>query len=150
MQQDYWHMIEPFWEAINVDEDGEAYLVSVADIPTALVHLHAAHLAQSEICNGGFAQFFQNYGGVLAPEAAAGFAVMGMTSTSKILAEASQMLGTPYPRDWRTRHTQLDAIPVEKFDRFDSQFYDLIETEADGFQCAANRFAQKLRQQGPA
>jgi hypothetical protein len=146
MQQDYWHMIEPFWDAINVNEDGEAYLASIADIPTALVQLHATHFAQSEICNGGFAQFFQNCGGVLAPEATTGFAAMGMASTAKLLAEASQMLGTPYPRDWQTRHTQLDAIPVEKFDRPDSQFYDLIETEADGFQRAANRFVQKLRQ----
>ncbi|WP_369973953.1 DUF4375 domain-containing protein [Polaromonas sp. SP1] len=33
-------------------------------------HLFAVHWCQSEICNGGFMQFFANSTGVLAPEVA--------------------------------------------------------------------------------
>ena len=72
-KKDYFDLIEPIWEQVSI-YDGEAvFLRQFGAIAERQKHVLAAHWCQSEVCNGGFLQFFHNSTGVLCPEAVTGF-----------------------------------------------------------------------------
>jgi hypothetical protein len=132
--------------------------------------LYAAHFSQSEICNGGFLQFFWNSTGVLAPEACEGFAAIGMPQLGAIVTCAVSRLGSPYPRE---RNDRWDALLVQSgrtteelerifheqdhlylafqestvpldFDSLEKVFFKLVQEESGGFEAAATRYAASL------
>jgi hypothetical protein len=105
----YWDLIEPVLDEINI-YDGEAnFLKSIQPISRPLVLLYAAHFCQSEVCNGGFLQFFKNSTGVLCPEAIEGFKLIGMPQLASVIETAAALLGSPYPRDREARSNALLA-----------------------------------------
>ena len=65
----YWRLLEPIWDSVSIYDGPKTFLRQYRRLPRAVGHLFAAHWCQSEICNGGFHQFFGNSTGVLAPEA---------------------------------------------------------------------------------
>jgi hypothetical protein len=113
--------------------------------------LFAAHWCQSEVCNGGFHQFFKNPSGVLAPEAAAGFQAIGMPKCASVISKAMQFFGTPYPRNQVDRQKALSAIPGESraewdpFFKLDDVFYELLDNEAGGFAAAADLYSATIQ-----
>jgi hypothetical protein len=107
--------------------------------------LFAAHFCQSEVCNGGFQQFFGNTTGVLAPEALEGFQEIGQSQIAALIEKAMSLIGTPYPRDREERQTRLTQISRSSLDALDDMFYSLIESEAGGFEAAADRYAATIR-----
>ncbi len=147
----YWNAIEPIWDSINIDSV-EAFQSTFGSVPPELGFLYAAHFCQSEVCNGGFTQFFRNSTGVLAPEAVRGFLAIGQLKVAGIVEKAISMLGSPYSRDRVARWTILDRLapsnssgetdsrssPLEPLER---EFYSLLRTEAGGFENAADRYA---------
>lgn len=94
--------------------------------------LFAAHSCQSEVCNGGFQQFFGNSTGVLAPEAVEGFREIGQSQIAALIERAMSLIGTPYPRDREERQARLTQISRSSLDALDEMFYSLIESEAGG------------------
>jgi hypothetical protein len=152
MAESYWDHIEPFWEEINIYDGPEIFLRQFAEIPEHAGHLFAAHWCISEVCNGGFHQFFYNSTGVLAPEAVEGFKAIGLPETAAVIAEAMARLPAPYPRDRDIRQNALDALDPEEededdwespFDDLDTKFYDLYDTENGGM-AAADRYAAQF------
>jgi hypothetical protein len=120
---DYWTLVEPVWLSLNRTWDrGPAEFVRrFRRIRPEIGHLYAAHWCQSEVCNGGFHQFFSNTTGLLAPEALEGFRAIGMTDWAGILAEAMKHFDTPYPRDRDNRKQSLpmpQRRPREEWDPF--------------------------------
>jgi hypothetical protein len=144
MAEDYWKIIEPIWNEINIYDGTEVFLDTYSKAPREAALLYAAHFCQSEICNGGFSQFFNNSAGVLAPEAVQGFRVIGQSGIATLIENAMLPLGTPYLRDRDQRQLALEGLPPQAFDNLDEQFFALIETEAGGFEVAANRFADRM------
>ena len=128
----YWQVLSPYWEQVDIYSGGDVFLRTFANVPEPAGHLLALHWCQSEVCNGGFHQFFGNPTGVLAPEAAQGFRAIGMSAIAEILERAMAVFGTPYPRAQETRRQFLSSIPGktrEEWDPFialDDAFYEAI------------------------
>lgn len=140
MAEGYWQVIEPIWNNINIDGIS-VFFDTYAKIPPKAALLYAAHFCQSEVCNGGFRQFFFNSTGVLAPEALKGFCAIGQNKIAELIENAMLPFGVPYARDREERQSILDGLPVQAFDSLDEQFFSLIGTEAGGFEAAADRYA---------
>src|SRR6516225_8744132 len=94
----YWSVIEPFWLPLNASwhRGPEVFLAAFAQVPSKVGDLYAAHWCQSEVCNGGFHQFFSNTTGLLAPEAWIGFRNLGISPWADLLRQAMAFFGTPY------------------------------------------------------
>jgi hypothetical protein len=144
---DYWKLIEPIWLPLNRSWDGgpQKFLREFGRVPRELGHLYAAHWCQSEVCNGGFQQFFSNTTGLVAPEALEGFRAIGADQWAELLAEAMKRFGVRYPRDRsdRERAVRERQHPEEKSEPFralDERFYEW----ADNWNDAANAYAGKV------
>ncbi len=145
-----WSVIEPHWEAIGLSGSAETALADLARTPAPARDLFVAWWLQSEVCNGGFAQFFFNSAGVFGPEAVVAFHLLGMTETAAVIEQAITVLGAPYNRDLDARRSRLASLGYHldgswrdgPLDRFDERFYALINTEAGGFSANADRIAE--------
>jgi hypothetical protein len=147
----YASAIEPIWKSISIYDGPEVFLEGFSRVRPELGSLFAAHWCQSEICNGGFHQFFGNPTGVLAPEAAAGFHALGMPNCSGIIGEAVDFFGTPYPRDREERWQRIQPVAGKRreewdpFSDLDRRFYKHLRSENGGFVAAADRYAESIR-----
>lgn len=141
----YWSVIEPIWDSIDIYGTPENFLHQFHAVSPGAGHLFAAHWCQSEVCNGGFHQFFCNSTGVLAPEALAGFLAIGLSEWTKLLAEAMKFFGAPYPRDREKRLAMLPRGPGKRkewdpFYALDDRFY--LHAKENPWDLAADRFAE--------
>ena len=140
----YWRLVETVWDEIDIYESEQVFLSTYAKADRNAGLLFAAHFAQSEICNGGFNQFFWNSTGVLASEAVEGMQLIGMSETAKIIASAMQVFGEPYPRGRGPRQFKLEGVDKLALDALDKEFFRLIASEAGGFVIAADAFVKHL------
>src|SRR5580704_9011076 len=97
--EQYWSMVEPVWDDIEIYQGPEEFVRTFAKVPRPAGLLFAAHFCESEVCNGGFDQFFSNSTGVLAPEAIEGFKAIGQNLVAVIIQEACCLFGEPFPRE---------------------------------------------------
>jgi len=137
---DYWSFVDRVLETININETPEVFRQTFDSVPRVSGLMYAAHYCQSEVCNGGFDQFFYNGTGVLAPEAAEAFRQIGQMQIAALIESAMNLFGSPYPRDWEERRSRLSELPKSALDALDNRFWALIGSEAGGFEDAANRF----------
>ena len=144
---DYWDAVEPFWDHINIYDGPDVFRSTYDSAPKISGLLFAAHFCQSEVCSGGFDQFFWNSTGVLAPEAVEGFRQIGQSQVAALVESAMELLGPPYPRDRDERQERLSHVPKPSLDSLDQKFFSLIESEAGGFEKAADRLLETF---GPA
>jgi Domain of unknown function (DUF4375) len=144
-ERSYWTLIEPHRDRVSIYDGPGAFLQEFKATPEPSRHLLAAHWCQSEICNGGFEQFFFNSTGVLAPEAVEGFHAIGLHVVASVVQQAMELLGAEYPRDREVRNEILDAVKdasnSNAFDSLDEEFFKLIRTENGGWDEAANKYA---------
>lgn len=156
MRHRYWDHIEPFWETVSIYDGPEEFLLGFTEMPEHAAHLLAVHWCASEVCNGGFHQFFFNSTGVLAPEAATGFRAIGMPRTADVVVAAMESFGAPYPRDREERQDALTALAAldpetssdtdwdNPFTDLDSRFYDLLGCENGGMEKVAEGYAGRF------
>jgi hypothetical protein len=137
----YWDLVAPVWHEINIYDGPEIFLETFSKAPIRSGLLFAAHFCQSEVCNGGFDQFFFNSAGVLAPEAVRGFRAIGQNQVANLVESAMQRLGREYERDRELRQGLLEGCEDMGFDDLDQQFFRLVEEEAGGFETAADTYA---------
>lgn len=95
----YWALIEKVFDDVSIYDGPREFQRQFLPLPQKVRHLLAAHWCQSEVCNGGFDQFFLNSTGVLAPEAAEGFRAMGLERAAVLLERAMAKFGERYPRN---------------------------------------------------
>ena len=93
----------PLHGKVSIYDGPQTYLRQLIEFSREQGLLMAAFWCMSEVCNGGFHQFFSNPTGVLAPEAVRGFEFLGMAEASRIVAKAMERMGIPYPRDEEKR-----------------------------------------------
>jgi hypothetical protein len=144
----YWTLVEPVWLPLNRTWDNgcEEFLRVFQAIRPEVRDLYAAHWCQSEVCNGGFHQFFSNTTGLLAPEALEGFRAIGLKEWAEILAEAIKFFGSPYPREQADRQDLLARGPGRRRDEWDpfceldKQFYEWTDRWED----AADSYAARV------
>jgi hypothetical protein len=148
----YWTLIEPVWLSLNRnwDDGAQKFLRQFRRVAPEVGHLYAGHWCQSEVCNGGFFQFFGNTTGLLAPEALAGFQAIGVREWAEILAEAMKHFGTPHPRDRFDRFVLLPMPqqgPSEQWNPFcklNQRFFEWTEKWED----TANDYAARVVAKG--
>jgi hypothetical protein len=154
----YWQAILPIWEAISIYDGPDVFLGQFRSVRPELGHLFAAHWCQSEVCNGGFHQFFHNSTGVLAPEAAEGFRAIGMPQAAALVQEAMSFFGSEYPRDQEMRIAALDAYAEQHpgadgeyppawdlFHELDGRFFDELDHSGTRrFDRAADEYARRI------
>jgi len=141
----YWSLLEPVAEAISIYDGPAQFFRQFHAAPVPARNLFAAHWCQSEVCNGGFYQFFANSTGVLAPEAVTAFQAIGMPQLSAVVASAAAQLGSTYPRERDARCAVLSAHPelVLAFGELEREFYSLLQADGGGFSNAADAYAQE-------
>ena len=148
-EDSYWELVEPYWEAVDIYGDPDEFLATYSLVPRPNALLLAAHWCQSEVCNGGFHQFFTNSTGVLAPEALEGFETIGRSDLAKLLREAMAYFGPSFPRDQESRCVALEKLQGDRredWDPFfgnDNAFYECLARET--FETAADRYARKTK-----
>ena len=153
MSTSYWSLVEPVWDTISIYDGASRFVSDYEAAPEVSRVLFAAHWCQSEICNGGFHQFYWNSTGVLAPEAADAFRKLGMPHTADLISESMSWFPTAFPRDRAVRQDLLDAHASsapdadDPFDPIDDRFFKLLESEAGGFEAAANAYAETWRRE---
>jgi hypothetical protein len=146
--QQYWELVEPHWERVDIHGGADEFLASFRETPPLARDLLAAHWCVSEVCNGGFNQVFFNGTGVLAPEAAAAFASIGLPRLATLVSTAMLFFGPDYPRDRDARQSALEGLErqspddADPFENLDDQFYDLIGSESGGWEAAADAYAR--------
>jgi hypothetical protein len=151
----YWEHLEPVWRFVSIYDGGDIFLHEFKQLSRREQTLFAAHWCQSEICNGGFHQFFLNPTGVLAPEAAGAFQELGLPEAASLIQEAMAFFGDPYPRDQERRAAALEAVPGssrEEWDPFrhlDDPFYAVIDWPNNVFATAADTYALRTAAQQP-
>ena len=158
----YWAVLDPIWDTINIDTP-DTFAQTFGAAPRSMALLYAAHFCQSEICNGGFTQFFWNSTGVLAPEAVQGFVAIGQPRVGALVQAAMSVLGASFPRDRGARQSALEALRgerdkqddsdecpryrnIEEFSPMEDEFYSLLGSEAGGFETAADAYAASTSQ----
>ena len=145
----YRSLVRTVWDSISIYDGAATYLRQFRTARPEVGHLFAAHWCQSEVCNGGFHQFFYNSTGVLAPEALDGFRAMGLHEWARLLEEAMRFFGKSYPREREDRIDKLSSAAGkrEKRDPFsvlDEQFYAWLHTEDNRFERAADGYARSI------
>jgi hypothetical protein len=146
----YWSVIEEQFEVVSIYDGPRRFLQAYSKLKPHVGHLLAAHWCQSEVCNGGFHQFFGNSTGVLAPEAMEGFAAIGISEWSALLREAMAFFGSSYPRE-RAAREKLLPKPVrgkkreewDPFFRLDEEFYAWLRPNAERWEQAADAYARR-------
>jgi hypothetical protein len=89
----------------------------------------AAWWCQTEVCNGGFHQFFSNSTGMLAPEAMLGFALIHVPGAAILVRDAMAKFPVPFPRNREARQEALGAIKGEGKERKDwDPFYSMDDS----------------------
>jgi Domain of unknown function (DUF4375) len=153
----YWDLVDSIWEKVSIYDGPDVFLEQYAESPEPSRVLFSAHWCQSEVCNGGFEQFFYNSTGILAPEAAEAFRKIGMPQIAVLIEQAMSLFGSNYPRDRSERDLALYVIcmaPADDedgpFSKLDQSFFDLIETENGGFESAADAYATQIASNHPS
>jgi hypothetical protein len=146
----YWQKIAAAFDAVSIYDGPSVFAQQFAELEPEVGNLLAAHWCQSEVCNGGFHQFFSNSTGVLAPEALAGFQALGLREWASLLREAMNSFGATYPRD-REQRQRLLSQPVkgkrrEEWDPFsslDDRFYEYLRLGESVWEKSADAYAAR-------
>lgn len=147
----YWRVVAPIANEVDTDDRGVDFRARLARVPEPVGVLCAAHWCQAEVRAGGLHQFLGNPVGVLAPEAAAALETLGLAGAATVVREALGFFGDPYPRDGDARERALEQWVEEHgpdawdpFAALTDRLLDLLDTEAGGFEQAADRWAARL------
>lgn len=142
----YWTLIDEAFDKVSIYDGHEVYAKQASVYPEHVRHLLAAHWCQSEICNGGFNQFFSNSTGVLAVEAVHGMRAIGLTEIATLLEKGLARFGQPYPTDAAVRNKKLRGGLFSKkvnCEDLNDEFYRLLE-QAGGFAKCATTYAERF------
>jgi hypothetical protein len=142
----FWNAIEQVDATVSFGDGPSLFQSQFAAVPRRAAHLFAAHWCYTEVCNGGFTQFYGNSTGILAPEAVAAFCEIGMPQAAAVIAKANSWFGFFYPRYRPVRQLALKlyaVAPLRKsspFEKLDLEFFRLCDTENGGFEVAAKTY----------
>lgn len=129
MSTAYWPLIESDFDRVSIHDGPDRFLADIKNTPDWRVHLLSVHWCDSEVCNGGFDQFFYNGTGVLAPEALRGYEAIGRADLADLLRQAMTRLRHDYPRGRAARQRALKGGLFRKrpdFKDLDDRYYKLI------------------------
>ncbi|MDF1503618.1 DUF4375 domain-containing protein [Roseisolibacter sp. H3M3-2] len=130
-----WRVIAPAWDAVRIHDGPDVLAAGLARLTPGQRALLAIHWCVSETLNGGFDQFLTNPSGLLADEAQAGFARVGVPEAARLLAAARVVFASRPPDPDRDAPGFDEAEDADAFDAYrarhaplEERFYALEET----------------------
>lgn len=143
----YFAVIEPYMDRLSIYDPPAKFAAAYAEAPEKARNLLTAHWAVAEVSNGGFLQLFSSAAGVLAPEAVAGLAAIGLPENAAILTEAMAILGKTYVREHRARHKLVQTLKRKNksenpFAALDERFFAQLKRRPGGFDAVAGAYAR--------
>lgn len=142
----YWSLLEDAFDKVSIYNGHQTFIAQAAVYPEHIRHLLAAHWCQSEICNGGFTQFFANSTGMLAKEAAVGMRAMDAVDLAVLIEQAVSRFGPTFPTDREARNKALHGGLFKKAidcRDLDNPFFESLD-RAGGFDQIATRYAERF------
>ncbi|MFA4985345.1 MAG: DUF4375 domain-containing protein [Candidatus Brocadiia bacterium] len=144
----FWQRIDPYWNLVVFHDTEESYLTTIRKMPPAAVLLTTAYLCYTEVCNGGYTQYFVNSSGLGALEAIQGFRDIGMERWAELTAKAVKYFGEPYPRmcedRWKKMGIKDNRDPAQinwkLFEDLDNQFFAAMEGDHDMFDRLVDKY----------
>jgi hypothetical protein len=109
-------VLEKMWPRVDIYRGSSKLKEGLARATAGQVAVYATWFSDSEICNGGFHQFFSNPTGILYREALAGFERIGAKRYAKLLATAGALLGKTVPRDHERRNARLERMTYDDWE----------------------------------
>ena len=147
----YWSVVQPIWKKVSINDGAETFLILFDEVTEDQGLLLAAHWLNSEVCNGGFHQFFSNATGVLAPEALRGFEMLKMKKASEVVKAAIAKFGKLYLREREERRPKLDKMKKPGTERKDWDPFFALDQQflacggTAGFAEGADAIVRELR-----
>ena len=141
VREPYLLVVDPHWKRVSIYDGAAIFLREYERTPVAPRRLLAGHWCQSEVCNGGFLQFFFNTTGVLAPEAADAYEALGLAGLASCVRRAMATLGPDYPRERHRRIEALEGRPA--LEDLNQEFFVLVDNENGGWIAVANAYAAR-------
>ena len=143
----YMSRLANVWSAIDFGGSEHDFLEQFASAEVVGRNLFAAHWCQAEVFNGGFAQFFRNSTGMMAPEALRAFNEIGLRAWENSLQSAMVFFGPVYPRERVKRLAVLppaDAKSIPSpFAAMDDEFNSPCQGDPDFWRKAADVYVQE-------
>jgi len=106
----YLAAIAPYLGSIDVQSAPHSVARQLERLPPPANALLPAHLLQADVRSEGFAHFFWNPVGVLAPDAHDAFVVLGLDAAAAQIEQAMRLIGEAYPRACEARRRKLEGI----------------------------------------
>jgi Domain of unknown function (DUF4375) len=135
-------LIVGVWDKIDTDQTLDVFLTTFTAVPRHQGLLYAVWRCDSEVCNGGFHQFFDNNAGLLTDEAIEGFIAIGLPQLANLVVQAKAKLSASDTRDFGARWAALKDLSDDSFDELDQRYYELRPVEGGGFEAAIEKFAK--------
>ncbi len=144
----YWARINAAYKRVPIHASPPRFKLQFEKLDAATANLLAAHWCQSEVCDGGFYQFFANSTGILAPEAHRAFREIGALEWSEQVRLALSFFGPEYLRERSARSTALPP-PIkgsrrsewDPFFELDKEFYSWLKPDQDRWNKLADEYA---------
>lgn len=143
-------VMDPLWHTVSIYDGRKAFERAFEPLTPLQKTIFATTWLESEVCNGGFWQFFWNTTGVLAPEALEGLRTMRLDALADITRTAIDLFGPVYPTAVSTRRRLIsklpktyadpDGYPPTAFDQLDVAFYAEKGKLPGGFEGYSDRF----------
>lgn len=115
---------DPVWWIANIYDGPGPYEESLRKFSRPQRRLHAMLWYNSEVCNGGHEQFFDNSTGIVWRDALEGFAEAGLDKVAALIIECVSRLGVEPSMERNKRSAQLDNTEHD-FDDLDDRYYAL-------------------------
>jgi hypothetical protein len=125
-----WVSIALVWDAVSIYDGPEVLDASLAFATPEQRGLYAIWWTNSEVCNGGFDQYFLNATGIVWPYAVEGLRQIGAHEVEAIVRRAGTLFptGSP-PADRGKRQRALDQIDQAALSALDDAYYAAYPTE---------------------
>ena len=129
---DVGEVIKPVSCSVEIYDGETEYYTSLKGFSLEQRYVYAIfECYDMEVNNGGHAQFYSNYTGIVWEEALNGLRAIGALEHYELMKESVKRMGGKPSKDWEKRNEQLyHDGGIINFDDIDERFYDIRVTGA--------------------
>ena len=122
-----WRVIKPMWDAVDIYDTLQTLTNGLNSATPGQRAIFATTWLDSEVCNGGFDQFFYNSTGILTNEALLGFDRLMAIAHAELLGQAIGLFPEGQVPSNRGERVELLETVVQKndLDKLDHLYYKL-------------------------
>ncbi|MGB7281266.1 MAG: DMP19 family protein [Candidatus Acidiferrum sp.] len=139
----FWAVVKPMWNDLDFyghPRKANEFFEKASASQGAMI---AIWWCRSEVCNGGFDQFFWNSTGMIWPQALNGFRLVGADSYAALLADALKMFPgsiAPLNRNERDQALESNSDRMSVFDPIDEAFFALERDTDRNLDCICAKY----------